>query len=130
VPKTIAILLALLGLAASLVLTGHAQDASGAFVGSWREGAKGSGEVILIVTAVGAAGAIEGRMEFPGQPYVSTFGPAVDRDRRINRGVVEGRKLTIDTAPGARYDLELEQGLLKGTFRRGTLVLPVSFEKF
>jgi hypothetical protein len=127
--KTIGALFALFGMALAFLDAGHAQDAGNAFVGSWKEGERAADEVILIVTAVGAAGAIEGRMEFPGQPYVSTFGSAVDRDRRINRGVVDGRKLIIDTAPGARYELTLEEGELKGTFKRGAIVLPVSFRK-
>jgi hypothetical protein len=44
--------------------------------------------------------------------------------------VLEGPSLIIDTAPGARYELKLEEGVLKGTFKRGSLIMPVSFRKF
>jgi hypothetical protein len=66
VSKTIAILFAMLGFAVAFAASGSAQEAHGAFVGSWKVGSAGSDEVILIVTGMGATGTIEGRMEFPG----------------------------------------------------------------
>jgi hypothetical protein len=101
-----------------LPLRGYAQASS--FVGTWQGDVPGISAARLTITAVRPGGQIEGRMEFELQSYVSTFGDRPDSVKNINRGVVSGSVLVIDSALGGRYELSLAGNRLSGVYTRGT----------
>ncbi len=115
---------------ASLSAAGFAQSAGGSFVGTWKGDVPGIGEATLIVSAIGAGGAVEGRMEFALQGFVSTFGERADSIKRVNQGTVADGTLTIEAALGGRYVLRRNGDALTGRYVRGTtLDVPVTFRK-
>ncbi len=114
----------------SVPIPALAQQAGAGFVGDWQGQVPGIGDARLIVTSVRPDGQVEGRMEFALQSFVSTFGDKADSGNRINRGVVSGAALTIESALGGTYTLNRTGDQLSGTYTRGTtLNVAVSFRK-
>jgi hypothetical protein len=111
-----------------LPLRGHAQGT--AFVGDWSGDVPGIGACLLIITAVGRNGQVEGRMEFETRSFVSTFGDKADSGKNTNRGIVSGSTLVIDSALGGKYELNLGGNRLSGIYTRGTTYrVAVTFTK-
>ena len=107
-----------------------AQQAGVGFVGEWQGQVPGLGDARLIVTSVRPDGQVEGRMEFALQSFVSTFGDKPDSGKRINRGIVTGSTLSIESALGGKYELSRNGDQLSGTYTRGTTMnVAVSFKK-
>ncbi len=114
----------------SLPLATLAQQGGAGFVGDWQGQVPGLGDARLIVTSVRPDGQVEGRMEFALQSFVSTFGDKPDSVKRINRGIVTGSTLSIESALGGKYELSRNGDQLSGTYTRGTTMsVPVSFRK-
>jgi len=108
----------------------HAQQATSQFVGRWTGHVPGLGNAEIVVTAVRANGQVDGQMVFPDQNQTFTFGEKLDIAKSINHGVVQGPSLTIETAMGGTYRLNLESGSLRGEYVRGnTYKVPVTFQK-
>ena len=59
-------------------------------------------------------------MEFDLRSYVFTFADKFDPAANTNRGVIDGSKLTIESALGGTYVLELQGDALSGFYTRGT----------
>jgi len=115
---------------ASLSPAAFAQSGGGSFVGTWKGDVPGIGEAALIVGAVGTDGAVQGRMEFALQGFVSTFGDMADSAKRTNRGTVADGTLTIESALGGRYVLRRNGDTLTGRYTRGTTMdVPVTLKK-
>lgn len=114
----------------SVPLAAPAQQAGAGFVGEWQGQVPGIGDARLIVTSVRPDGQVEGRMEFALQSFVSTFGDKSDSAKRINRGIVAGSTLSIESALGGKYELSRNGDQLSGTYTRGTTMnVAVSFRK-
>jgi hypothetical protein len=108
----------------------HAQQATPQFVGRWTGHVPGLGNAEIVVTAVRANGQVDGQMVFPDQNQTFTFGEKLDITKNINHGVVQGPSLTIETAMGGTYRLNLQSGSLRGEYVRGnTYKVPVTFQK-
>ena len=126
--KTSRRLLILGGLAISSLA--HAQPSGSPFVGRWKGNVRGLGDAEILVTAVRANGQVDGTMTFPEQAKTFKFGDKLDFVNSINLGVVQGSVLTIETALGGTYRLNLVGGQLTGEYLRGTTMnVPVTFEK-
>lgn len=108
------------GLLTSFGSASVAQPSGGAFVGTWKGDVPGIGEATLIISAVGADGRAEGRMEFALQGFVSTFADKADSVKRTSRGTVSDGTLTIEAALGGRYVLRRSGDGLSGRYTRGT----------
>ena len=107
----------------------HAQS-SGSFVGRWTGNVRGLGDVEIQVTGVRANGQVDGTMTFPEQAKTFKFGDKLDIVNSINHGVVQGSVLTIETALGGTYRLNMANGRLTGEYLRGTTMnVPVTFQK-
>ena len=122
----------LVAIAAALTVASmaHAQQATPQLVGRWTGHVPGLGNAEIVVTAVRANGQVDGQMVFPDQNQTFTFGEKLDIAKSINHGVVQGFSLTIETAMGGTYRLNLESGSLRGEYVRGnTYKVPVSFQK-
>ena len=114
----------------SLPLAARAQQAGAGFVGDWQGQVPGLGDARLTVTSVRPDGQVEGRMEFALQSFVSTFGDKPDSAKRINRGIVTGSTLSIESALGGKYELSRNGDQLSGSYARGTTMnVAVSFKK-
>jgi hypothetical protein len=110
----------------------HAQQSGHAFVGIWSSNIANTGDVRMTITKVASNGQVEGRMEFSGQGYTSTFADKPDREMKTNLGIINGSKLTIDTAVGGKYELSLDGDRLVGRYTRGgarPFEAAVSFKK-
>jgi len=108
----------------------HAQSSGSPFVGRWTGNVRGLGDAEILVTAVRANGQVDGTMTFLEQVKTFTFGDKLDIVNSINHGVVQGSALTIETALGGTYRLNLADGRLTGQYLRGTtLSVPVTFQK-
>ena len=108
----------------------YAQPAASAFVGRWTGNVRGLGDAEIVVTAVRANGQVDGTMTFPEQAQTFKFGDRLDMVNSINHGVVQGSVLTIETALGGTYRLNLVGGQLTGEYLRGTTMnVPVTFQK-
>jgi hypothetical protein len=108
----------------------HAQQATPQFVGRWTGHVPGLGNAEIVVTAVRANGQVDGQMVFPDQNQTFKFGEKLDITKSINHGVIQGPSLTIETAMGGTYRLNLESGGLRGEYVRGnTYKVPVTFQK-
>lgn len=119
-------------IAGALAVTsvGHAQQSTSPFVGRWTGPVQGVGEAEIIVSGVRANGQVDGRMVFPEQNKTFTFGDKIDLANGINHGVVQGSSLTIDTAYGGTYRLNMAGSNLSGEYVRGTTYkVPVNFRK-
>lgn len=118
------------GFLVSVSSAGLAQPAGGSFVGAWKGDVPGIGEATLIVSAVGADGRVEGRMEFSLQGFVSTFAEKADSVKRTNQGTVADGTLTIESALGGRYVLQRNGDAVSGRYSRGTTMdVPVTLRK-
>lgn len=113
----------------TFVSSASAQTAS-QFAGRWIGNVKGLGDAEIIVSGVRANGQIEGKMVFVEQSKSFSFGDKLDIVNSINHGVVQGSALTIETAMGGTYRLNLADGQLGGEYLRGTSYkVPVTFRK-
>ena len=117
-----------------LPLLGHAQSAGAAFVGEWQGEVPGIGGARLIISAVRQNGQVDGRMEFSRSAardsYISMFADKAEPSKNTNFGTVSGSALSIKTALGGRYDLQLDGDRLTGTYSRATdYKVPVSLKK-
>ena len=122
----------LLILGGTLALTPlvHAQPSASPFVGRWKGHVRGLGDAEIVVVAVRANGQVDGTMVFPEQAKTFSFGDKLDMVNSINHGLVQGLSLTIETALGGTYRLNLAGGQLAGEYVRGTTYkVPVTFEK-
>jgi hypothetical protein len=123
-------LLVLLATLASAVVVAYAQQAQSPFVGNWRGHVQGIGNAEIAVIAVRTDGVVDGKMVFPDQGQSFVLGEKLDIARSINRGVVQGSTLTIETAMGGTYRLNLVGGQLSGDYIRGnTYKVRVSFQR-
>ena len=105
-------------------------QSSSQFAGRWTGNVKGLGDAEIIVSGVRANGQIEGKMVFVEQNKSFSFGDKLDIVNSINHGVVEGSAMTIETAMGGTYRLNLVDGQLDGEYLRGTTYkVPVTFRK-
>ncbi|WP_421996633.1 hypothetical protein [Reyranella sp.] len=108
----------------------HAQPSASRFVGRWTGHVRGLGDAEIVVTAVRPNGQIDGAMTFPEQGRTLAFGDKVDIANGINHGVVRESVLTIETALGGTYRLNLVEGGMSGEYTRGTTMkVPVTFQK-
>ena len=106
----------------------HAQ--SSGFVGRWIGHVRGLGDAEILVSGVRANGQVDGTMTFPEQSKTFKFGDKLDIVNSINLGVVQGTVLTIETALGGTYRLNLVGGQLTGEYLRGTTMnVPVTLQK-
>ena len=108
----------------------HAQPSGSGFVGRWTGNVRGLGDAEIVVTGVRGNGQVDGTMTFPEQDKTFKFGDKLDIVNSINHGVIQGSVLTIETALGGTYRLNLADGRLTGEYVRGTtLSVPVTFQK-
>lgn len=108
----------------------HAQSSGSPFVGRWTGNVRGLGDAEILVTGVRANGQVDGTMTFPEQAKTFKFGDKLDIVNSIDHGVVQGSVLTIETALGGTYRLNMANGRLTGEYLRGTtLNVPVTFQK-
>jgi hypothetical protein len=106
----------------------HAQPSG--FVGRWTGHVRGLGDAEIVVSGVRANGQVDGTMTFPEQSQTFKFGDKLDMVNSINHGIVQGSALTIETALGGTYRLNLAGGQLTGEYLRGTTMkVPVTFQK-
>ena len=106
----------------------HAQ--SSGLVGRWTGHVRGLGDAEILVSGVRVNGQVDGTMTFPEQSQTFKFGDKLDMVNSINHGVVQGSVLTIETALGGTYRLNLVGGQLTGQYLRGTTMnVPVIFQK-
>ena len=98
-----------------------AQQAGG-FVGQWRGTVDGIGEAKIVITSVKPDGRVEGRMEFALHSFVATFDDKPHPMEKTSLGVVSGGTLTltIESALGGTYRLNLSEDSLAGSYTRGT----------
>jgi hypothetical protein len=59
-------------------------------------------------------------MEFDLRSYVFTFADTFDPAANTNPGMIDGSKLTIESALGGSYGPELQDNALSGFYTRGT----------
>lgn len=109
----------MIGLTAMAAVPAFGQQGSG-FAGTWTGDVPGIGPARLVIQQVRPDGQVEGRMDFELKSYASTFADKSDSAANTNRGVVDGAKLTIESALGGTYQLELQGNLLAGSYTRGT----------
>jgi hypothetical protein len=108
----------------------RAQQAMSQFVGRWKGQVPGLGDAEIIVVAVRANGQVDGQMVFPDQKQTFAFGDKLDIANSTNHGVVRGSSLTIETAMGGTYQLNMASSSLNGEYVRGTTYkVPVTFQK-
>ena len=108
----------------------YAQPSGSSFIGRWTGNVRGLGNAEIQVTGVRANGQVDGTMTFPEQAKTFKFGDKLDIVNSINYGVVQGSVLTIETALGGTYRLNMADGRLTGEYLRGTtLNVPVTFQK-
>jgi len=108
----------------------HAQQSMSQFVGRWKGHVPGLGDAEIIVVAVRANGQVDGQMVFPDQNKTFAFGDKLDIANSINHGVVRESSLTIETAMGGTYRLNIGSSSLDGEYVRGTTYkAPVTFQK-
>jgi hypothetical protein len=114
-------------LASAVVAYAQAQSP---FAGNWRGQVPGIGDAEIAVIAVRPDGLVDGKMVFPNQGQTFILGEKLDIARGMNRGVVQGSTLTIETAMGGTYRLNLVAGQLSGEYIRGnTYKVRVSFQR-
>jgi hypothetical protein len=107
----------------------HAQQ-SMSLVGRWKGHVPGLGDAEIIVVTVRANGQVDGQMVFPDQNRTFAFGDKLDIVNSINHGAVRGSSLTIETAMGGTYQLNIGTSSLNGEYVRGTTYkVPVTFQK-
>lgn len=109
----------MIGSAVIAAIPASAQPGSG-MVGAWSGDVPGIGATRLVIQQVRPNGQVEGRMEFELKSYVSTFADKADSTANTNHGVIDGARLTIESALGGTYTLELEGNVLAGSYIRGT----------
>lgn len=108
----------------------HAQPSASQFVGRWTGHVRGLGDAEIVVAAVRPNGQVDGTMTFREQDKTFKFGDKIDFVNSINHGVVQGSTLTIETALGGTYRLNMADGRLTGEYLRGTTMnVPVTFQK-
>ena len=108
----------------------YAQTSGSSFIGRWTGNVRGLGNAEIQVTGVRASGQVDGTMTFSDQAKTFKFGDKLDIVNSINYGVVQGSVLTIETALGGTYRLNMAEGRLTGEYLRGTtLNVPVTFQK-
>jgi hypothetical protein len=108
----------------------YAQPSGSSFIGRWTGNVRGLGDAEIQVTGIRANGQVDGTMTFPEQAKTFKFGDKLDIVNSINHGVVQGSALTIETALGGTYRLNMANGQLTGEYLRGTtLNVPVTFQK-
>jgi hypothetical protein len=108
----------------------HAQSSASQFAGRWTGHVRGLGDAEIVVTGVRSNGQVDGTMTFPDQDKTFKFGDKIDFVNSINHGVIQGSLLTIETALGGTYRLNMTDGRLSGEYVRGTtLNVPVTFQK-
>jgi hypothetical protein len=99
-------------------------------MGRWTGHVRGLGDAEILVSGVRADGQVDGTMTFLDQSKTFKFGDKLDFVNSINYGVVQGSVLTIETALGGTYRLNLVGGQLTGEYLRGTTMnVPVTFQK-
>ena len=114
----------------TIASTAHAQQSMSQFVGRWKGHVPGLGDAEIIVVAVRANGQVDGQMLFPDQKQTFAFGDKLDIANSINHGVIQGSSLTIETAMGGTYRLNMASSSLNGEYVRGnTYKVPVAFQK-
>jgi hypothetical protein len=105
-------------------------QAQSPFAGNWRGQVPGIGDAEIAVIVVRPDGLVDGKMVFPNQGQTFILGEKLDIARGMNRGVVQGSTLTIETAMGGTYRLNLVGGQLSGEYVRGnTYKVRVSFQR-
>src|SRR5713101_1151596 len=88
------------------------------------------GDAEIAVIVVRPDGLVDGKMVFPNQGQTFILGEKLDIARGMNRGVVQGSTLTIETAMGGTYRLNLVGGQLSGEYIRGnTYKVQVTFQR-
>jgi hypothetical protein len=108
----------------------RAQQSMSPFVGHWKGQVPGLGNAEIIVVAVRTSGQVDGQMVFPDQKQTFAFGDKLDIANSINHGVIRGPSLTIETAMGGTYRLNMGSSSLTGEYVRGnTYKVPVTFQK-
>ena len=113
-----------------LAISSGAHGQPSGFVGRWTGHVRGLGDAEILVSGVRANGQVDGTMTFPEQSKTFKFGDKLDMSNSINHGVVQGSVLTIETALGGTYRLNLVGGQLTGEYLRGTTMnVPVTFQK-
>ena len=111
-------------------LQADAQAVKATFVGIWQGEVPGIGDARLIISAVKQNGQVEGRIEFIRRSTRQRFGNKADPTTNTNYGVVSGSTLSIETAIGGRYHLNLNGDQLSGVYVRGTTYrVAVSFKR-
>jgi hypothetical protein len=119
-------------LAGTLTITSvaRAQQAMNQLIGRWKGHVPGLGDAEIIVVAVRANGQVDGQMVFPDQNKTFALGDKLDIVNSINHGVIRGSSLTIETAMGGTYRLDIGSSSLNGEYVRGTTYkVPVTFQK-
>jgi hypothetical protein len=122
----------LLVIAGTLIIPSlaRAQQSMSQFIGRWKGQVPGLGDAEMIVVTVRANGQVDGQMVFPDQNRTFAFGDKLDIVNNINHGVVRGSSLTIETAMGGTYQLNIGSSSLNGEYVRGTTYkVPVTFQK-
>ena len=108
----------------------RAQPSMSQFVGRWKGHVPGLGDAEIVVVAVRADGQVDGQMVFPDQKQTFAFGDKLDIANGVNHGVIQGPSLTIETAMGGTYRLNVGSSSLTGEYVRGnTYKVPVAFQK-